>query len=232
MIRILAIDTSTGWGSLALVEQAASDADPLLVAELGLRVADSHAVRLVQRIDLLIDEAGWSCSAMDGFVVIRGPGSFTGIRIGLGTARGLALSTDRPCCGISSLEALAEAHGPAEWDRVPLIGAGRGEIYAARYDAQSSPPVELRGPWLGEASEAVPTAAGPAVVIACAPREALALGLTLHSKAVRLAHAGPHLAGAAGRLALLRGLALSAESSSLAPLYVRPPDAELKSRRR
>ena len=232
MIRILAIDTSTGWGSLALVEQAASAAQPALVAELGLRVADSHAVRLVQRVDMLLAEAGWNCAAMDGFVVTRGPGSFTGIRIGLGTARGLALSTDRPCCGISTLEALAEAHGPAEWERVPLIGAGRGEIYAARYDAVSSPPRELREAWLGPASEATPSQAGPAVAIAAAPREMLALGLAPNPQSVRLARAGPHLAGAAGRLALLRDLARSAESSSVAPLYVRLPDAELKFRRR
>ncbi len=232
MIRVLAIDTSTVWGSLALVEQAASDADPLLVAELGLRVADSHAVRLVQRVDLLLAEAEWNCSAMDGFVVTRGPGSFTGIRIGLGTARGLALSTDRPCCGISSLAALADAHGPAEWERVPLIGAGRGEIYAARYDAESSPPIELRAPWLGQACDAAPPEAGPAVVIATAPREALALGVSPGPQTLRLACAGPHLAGAAGRLALLRGLARSGEPASLVPQYVRPPDAELKSDRR
>jgi tRNA threonylcarbamoyladenosine biosynthesis protein TsaB len=84
-------------------------------------------------VDWALARAGWAKTDLAGFVATRGPGSFTGIRIGLGTIRGLALAAARPCAGVSVLEALAEAHGPGRGDRVALIGAGRGEVYGQRF---------------------------------------------------------------------------------------------------
>jgi tRNA threonylcarbamoyladenosine biosynthesis protein TsaB len=205
---------------------------PLQIAELSLRVSDSHAVHLIRWIDLLLAEAGWSKTDLDGYVATRGPGSFTGIRAGLGTVRGLSLATGRPSVGVSTLEALVEAHGPAEAERVALMAAGRGEVYAARYDAASSPPVELRGPWLGLPSSAAPAEAGRAVLVLAASSDPAILQSSTGHAGTRLARAPANIAGAAGRLALLRGLAAAEAASSLAPLYVRPPDAELKSTRR
>jgi tRNA threonylcarbamoyladenosine biosynthesis protein TsaB len=230
LTRILALDTSSWWGSLALLAQPVGEAAPTLVAELGLRVTDSHAVHLLRRVDFLLAEAGWSRSDPHAYVSTRGPGSFTGIRIGMGTVGGLALATGRPCLGVSTLEALVEAHGPAECERIAVIPAGRGEVYAARYDAASSPPRELRPAWLGRPSEITAAREGSAVLVCSHATDLEALGLRGRPGAVRAGRAPANIAGAAGRLALLRGLASA--DPSFAPLYVRLPDAELKSRKR
>jgi len=221
-MRILAIDTSTWWGGVALVEDDRRHA-PQLVAELGLRVPDTHESRLLDRVDFLLAEAGWIRAEIDGFAATIGPGSFTGIRVGLGTLQGLALAAERPCAGVGTLDALVEAHGPAEHERVALLDAGRGEVYAARFDAASSPPLVLVPPRVGR----LELLAGPAPFVAV-------LGPTRHRELrERLLAAAPGarptaptrgLAAAAGRLAALgwrRGPA-----APLAPLYLRPPDAK------
>ena len=227
MKRVLAIDTSSWWGGAALVEQRVPS-DTALVAEIGVRVSDSHAGRAIGWVEWLLDQAGWSSSDVDAYVAIRGPGSFTGIRVGLGTVRGLALAADRPCLGVHTLEAIAEDHGPAEVDRIPLIPAGRGEVYGARYDAASSPPVEKKPPWLAPMHPALVDEPAPGMLIwsggVVIPEElpALPVGLSIGRRA-------RHVAAAAGRLALLRGLEAD---PNLSPLYLRPPDAELKPRER
>ena len=144
--------------------------------------------------------------------------------MGLGTVRGLALAIDRPCVGIVTLEAMAEAFGPAERSRIPVLSAGRGEIYTARYDADSSPPVEQRAPWLGAPEtllEGLPAAGG--VVFG-----ANAAGLPVFANEALRPGATPRgIAAGAGRLALLREFPPAAEAD-LSPLYLRPPDALLK----
>ena len=143
MIRVLALDTSTAWGSVALVEQEGCENRPRVVAEHGERVDGAHAERLLHWIGQLLSGAGWSKTGFDAYATTRGPGSFTGVRVGLGTIRGLSLAAGRPCFGVTTLEAIVEAHGPADMDRIPLMDAGRGELYTARYDADSFPPVEV-----------------------------------------------------------------------------------------
>jgi tRNA threonylcarbamoyladenosine biosynthesis protein TsaB len=221
--RIVALDASTWWEGIALLE-ATSAGGPQLVAEAGLLVRDSHAVHALALLDALLAEAGWSRSTVDAYAATRGPGSFTGLRVGLGTVRGLGLASSRPCFGIGTLWAMADAFGPADAERVPLLPAGRGEVYGARFDAAASPPVEVAGPWLGRPERALEGGRGKAVVFGpgISPAELRAAGAT---EAPR--HAPTSVAAAAGRLALLRLAAGAVDGEGLSPLYVRPPDAEL-----
>ncbi len=219
MTRALALDTSTWWCGVALLETVAQG--PTVVAALGVRVQDSHAARLLRLVDLLLGEVGWSRTELDLFVATRGPGSFTGVRIGLGTVRGLAVASGRPCVGVGTLEAMAEAFGPAEAERVPLLDAGRGEVYGARFDAAGSPPQALEPPWVGPPERAL-AGEGPRVLFGPA--------VAVHEARLRRAgwrgprrHAPTCVAAGAGRLALALGLAPGA---GMEPLYVRPPDAE------
>lgn len=229
MSRIVAIDTSSWWGGVALVESAASGATTT-VAEVGLRVRESHSKHLLGLLETLLAAAGWSRSSVDVYAACRGPGSFTGIRVGLGTVRGLALGSGRPCLGVISLLALAEAHGPAERSRLPMLDAGRGEVFAALYDAGSSPPQERVSPWVGAPGEALLRGEGGAV----------AFGSGAERYSDRIAITGPwrlgatprSVAAAVGRLALLRLAAGSADGDGLSPLYVRPADAEARGGRR
>jgi tRNA threonylcarbamoyladenosine biosynthesis protein TsaB len=206
---------------VALLRQDSDDAPPEVVAELGADIQASHAGQLLPRVEWLLGLAGWSKSDPDGFVATRGPGSFTGIRVGLGTVQGLALATGKPCVGIDTLDAVVEAHGPADRERIGLIAAGRGELCGARYDARSSPPQRLEEPWLRPVA-ALAEAEGAVLIFApgCG-REAATLG-----------GASPRsIAAAAGRLALLEGLPDEGGAASLSPVYMRPPDAELKPRK-
>jgi len=226
-MRILAIDTSTWWGSLALVEQAGPGG---VTAELGLRVGQTHASALLPGIERLLEVAGWPRSSLDGFVATRGPGSFTGIRVGLGTITGLSLATDRPAAGIDTLDALAEAYGPSIADRLVLIGAGRGELFGARYDRASSPPRVIEGPWVEPPETIVArTLEGERPIAVPAPgTEVLLEQAGFREAGIPIGAPPRSVASAAGRLALAAGVLKNGSAESLSPLYLRPPDAVLK----
>jgi tRNA threonylcarbamoyladenosine biosynthesis protein TsaB len=195
-----------------------------------MQVQRSHADRLLGLADVLIERAGWPRSSVDAYVATRGPGSFTGVRVGLATVRGLALASDRPCLGITTFEALVEAHGPAERERIALVGAGRGELYGAGFDAASSPPEGRGAPWLRPSSDLFDVG-GRGTLLVPAPGLESALPEGLRGR--RGFHVAPEprgIAAAAARVALLRGLTDGAEPDSIAPLYIRPPDAVLKPR--
>jgi len=113
-VLTLAFDTATGAATSALVEDG---------EVLGERV--SRAQTLLEDVDALLLQAGAHPSDLDRLAVGLGPGSFTGVRIGLATARGLALSLDLPGAGVSTLDALA-AGAP---DALPVIDAKRREIF-------------------------------------------------------------------------------------------------------
>lgn len=224
MTRVVALDTSTWWGSVALVEGGDAPGRRVSVAEAGLRVTESHAVHVLALLDVLLREADWSLGRVDAFAATRGPGSFTGIRVGLGTIRGLGIASGRPCIGIGTLEALAEALGPADAERVPLIPAGRGEVYGARYDPGSTPPVEIVPPWLGEPRRVFDGGRGVPVVFGPG---ADAETLREAGRGAILRDAPPSIAAATGRLALLRLGAGALDGEGMSPVYLRPPDAEV-----
>jgi tRNA threonylcarbamoyladenosine biosynthesis protein TsaB len=222
--RVVAIDTSTWWGGVALVEGGGA-ADATVVAEAGLRVADSHSHHLIRLLDRLLAESGWAKRAVDAYAASRGPGSFTGVRVGLGTVRGLGLAADRPCLGIVSLAALAEAFGPCEAERVPLLDAGRNEVYGARYDPAASPPEEREAPWVGPPGRAL-EGATPGVLFGPGVdryRDVLDAG----GAGARLGRTPTSIAGGVGRLALEALSRHGASDRDLSPLYLRPADAEL-----
>jgi tRNA threonylcarbamoyladenosine biosynthesis protein TsaB len=228
LTRVLALDTSTWWGSVALVEvqQEGSETRPRVVAEEGARVDGSHAERLLPWIERLLAGAGWSKTSLDAYAATRGPGSFTGVRVGLGTIRGLSLAAGRPCFGVTTLEAIAEAHGPAGLERIPVMDAGRGELYAARYDADSSPPVEVEAAWLGAAPLVLSRAEASRGLLLRGP--GLQIELPPDTPLTVAASAIERLAGAAGCLVGRRVACGTDFPEPLAPLYLRLPDALLK----
>jgi tRNA threonylcarbamoyladenosine biosynthesis protein TsaB len=222
--RILSMDAATPWGGIALVATE-EGALPEVVAEAGLFSRDSHAPHLLALAEALLAEAGWPRTSLDAFAATRGPGSFTGLRVALGTVSGLALASGRPAYGIGTLEAMAELFGPARGPRVPLLDARRGEVYGAVYDPRGNPPRELAAPWVGPPERALESAG----------RSAVLFGPGAEAYATRLGDAGrtaPRLprgiAGAAGRLAMDRVLRGVAGGEGMSPLYLRPADAEIK----
>jgi tRNA threonylcarbamoyladenosine biosynthesis protein TsaB len=128
-MRILAIDTTTEFGSLALHEGGET------LEEAPLRAPDGFSQVLFGYIDALLRRHDWSLESVDVFAAAAGPGSFTGVRVGLTAAKGLADAMGRGALAVSNLKALAEC-GSGAGCRGVVMDARRGEIYGAVYDAE------------------------------------------------------------------------------------------------
>lgn len=123
----LAIDTSTDSASLALVQ------DGKVLAEATWRCGQNHSVELLPRLAHLLNETEVALQSISCVIVAKGPGSFNGLRVGIGTAKGLAFSLGIPIIGISSLELEAYQHAETGLPICPIFNAGRGEIATAMY---------------------------------------------------------------------------------------------------
>ena len=122
-MKWVCVDTSTFTESIALVE------GDTLWGERNVRRSYGHASGLHTDLSELLDEAGWSLTCLDGLIIGTGPGSFTGLRVGMAAAKGLAYALNKPLYGIPTsralLAALADQRGA-----LALIDARRGEVYA------------------------------------------------------------------------------------------------------
>jgi tRNA threonylcarbamoyladenosine biosynthesis protein TsaB len=126
-MKILAVDTATSGCSVAL-----TDGEHLL-SEINLVSTQTHSRHLTGMIREACRLAGLAVGGMDAYAVVKGPGSFTGLRIGVSTVKGLAEAAGRPIVGISALQALAEQAAASTPLICPLIDARRGEVYFSTY---------------------------------------------------------------------------------------------------
>jgi len=126
-MKYLTIDTTTKVTAVSLAE------DGRLIAESFLHTAKTHSERLIPMLDQLLTAASWTLQELEMIGVVRGPGSFTGIRIGIATAQGLAQVLKLPLLAVLSLDALAWAGLGRVEDIVPILDARKSEWYTARY---------------------------------------------------------------------------------------------------
>ena len=122
-MKILGIDTSTPIGSVALID------GENIVAEHTLNIVQAHSSRLMPAIDNVLKWGNITPDGLDGCAVGIGPGSFTGIRIGVATAKSLCYAVDRPIVGVSTLEAIAYNLRWTDGVVCPILDARRREIY-------------------------------------------------------------------------------------------------------
>jgi len=121
--KLLAVDTATESCGVAVIT------DGRIQAELSLVHGETHTKHIVTAIDEALGLAGAALTEIDAFAVTRGPGSFTGLRIGISTMKGMAFAAGKPIIGVSSLEVLAyQAEGDSRLV-CPMIDARRNEIY-------------------------------------------------------------------------------------------------------
>jgi tRNA threonylcarbamoyladenosine biosynthesis protein TsaB len=219
MQRILSIDTTTEFGGLALAE------DGGVIDELPLYSPDGFAHILFEHLGRLLRKHGWRVQEIDCFAAAAGPGSFTGVRVGLAAVKGLAEANAKPVVAVSNLQAVSW-FGTAP-RRAAVLDARRGEIYGAVYDAELRlvQPERLRRfpDWLAQLPEGdlefVSTDFGPF-------RTALRASRFLQA---RVTEAPRCLAGAIARIAALRLAAgEAADAAAVDANYVRRSDAELK----
>ena len=214
---VLALDTTTRGGSCALLD------DDVVVREQGGDPVRSHAERLPGDLIALLEGTGRSPDDVDVYAVAIGPGSFTGLRVGIATMQGLAFATGKPLIGASALDALAQiARAPrvATW-----VDAWRGEVYAALYEdgrEVESPSVERPQTVLARLDDRPTLFIGDG-----AASYADAIRRVLPSATI----AEPALPLLASMIARLAGDEASAghrpSPHAIRALYVRRPDAEV-----
>ncbi|MEW6219327.1 MAG: tRNA (adenosine(37)-N6)-threonylcarbamoyltransferase complex dimerization subunit type 1 TsaB [Thermodesulfobacteriota bacterium] len=222
---ILALETAGVYGSVAVV-----DADRCLAEETWAS-GRTHSQGLLAAVDRLLRELDLGAADLAAVAVSQGPGSFTGLRIGLATAKGLAMAAGIPVLGVPTLDALAWQTTPTSLLVCPLLDARKGEVFTARYrwqpdsaqlrrvsDYQALPPEALA------ASLAEPVLLlGDGLV---AYRQLLATALGDLATMVPLATVFPRasVVGWLGQRQLAAGETLDPAAG---PLYVRPSEAEV-----
>jgi tRNA threonylcarbamoyl adenosine modification protein YeaZ len=211
-MRCLAIDTSAEACTVAV---SVGEGEPVLVSE---RIGRGHAERLLPMIDAALSRAGFPVGEVERIAVTIGPGSFTGLRVGIAAARGLALATGAELVGLTTL-AVHAAHARSLAGDVPVLAvldAKRGEIYGQAFAADGQPRADARA----DSAEAFAASLVPGEALA---GSGAGLVAAAGAKAARIVHEDAVVAPAA-----LLALALAAPASRVAPkpLYLRSPDAK------
>ncbi|MBW2464255.1 MAG: tRNA (adenosine(37)-N6)-threonylcarbamoyltransferase complex dimerization subunit type 1 TsaB [Deltaproteobacteria bacterium] len=231
---VLALDTSTPTGSVALLE------DEALLSEASAEVKGRHGELLIGTISGVLEAARRTIREVELVAVGIGPGSFTGVRIGVATAKGLAYANGTALVGVVSLQAVARGLGAMSGDAdrgallVPLAHAHRGEVFGAVYRQSPAGPEEILAPF-----HALPVDAARAVTGAAAGAPLLVTGdgyrlfqeqfqgilgdATIADESFDLP-TGAAIGREGRRAFLARG---PDDPALLEPLYVRPSDAKL-----
>jgi tRNA threonylcarbamoyladenosine biosynthesis protein TsaB len=223
---LLCIDSSTPTGSVAIVSGNS------VLVEISINVTQrSHSDYLLRYVQFILDEAGLSMGDIDALAVVVGPGSFTGLRVGLASAQGLAQANNLPIYPVSALQTVAFANGVTDLSVQVLIDARKHEVYSACYKWDSGIPLPQG------AEQVLP----PSKLLAQIDAKSLFVGngALLYREMVDkylpdlgiLSHglnAVPR-ASAAGLLVYAMGTTAKVVNCfELRPVYVRPSDAELQ----
>jgi tRNA threonylcarbamoyladenosine biosynthesis protein TsaB len=219
-MRVLAVETSTLAGGVALLD------GERVVGEYLLDVGVTHSERLVAAVDRLLADARWTAADLEGLAVAIGPGSFTGLRIGISTVKGLGVALSIPIAAVPTLDALAWALPFSALPVCPLIDARRGEVYACLYRWNG---LEMQREWeyLAVPPDDLSQRLGePTVLLGDAATRIRSPYGRLAPPARRLP--SPACVGQLGLERLRRGQTEAA--ADLVPLYLRPSEAELRRR--
>ena len=214
-MRILSVDTSSVHGSVAVFN------DGEIVGEVRLASSIQHSERLFRSLEFLFAHVGFGLADIDLFVAARGPGSFTGLRVGLAAVQGFVTACKKPGAGVSTLRALAWLVRSTDRLLAPAIDARRGAVYAGVYR------------WTGRelVEEQPPVVLKPAEWLSRLPREPVVLcgdGAHRYREEI-MPEAGWTVAP--GPFYLAAAMAEMAEAGlaeALEPLYIRSPDAQVR----
>ncbi len=221
-MRALGVDTATGIASVGLVTN-----ETTVVRQRP--VAGNHARTLLPLVDEVLAAAGMDLRAVDLLAVSIGPGSFTGLRIGLAVVKGLALALGTPVIGVPTLRAYAQALGPRPGTVWPVLDARKGEVYAAGYRWRGDVVDEIAAaavlsPSALEALVRTPSTLVGDGVDAYGDRWSAISGVTC----LRLAESPPSGAVVASLGVVLLAVGGAADLTDLEPRYCRRSEAEMK----
>lgn len=224
-MRLLALDTSTATASIAVLD------DGCVLAEVSRRLPTGHSAQLLGLIGQALSLAGLGLDGVDALAIGRGPGSFTGLRAGFATVRGLEIATGLPLWGVGSLQALARGAAAPGSRALVCIDGRRDELFAQGF---SGDPAE--GDWL-PLVHAAPEEIGARALSAAGDGAVVVHGDLQPGTVARLTSPDPGrfvvrpraLGSPSGRAVALEVLAGRAtrDDGAMEPSYVRPPDAKL-----
>jgi tRNA threonylcarbamoyladenosine biosynthesis protein TsaB len=218
---LVAIDTSGRSGSVALCRGNSHGFETI---ELSTLDGGTYSARLMPTIAELLVRSGVTKSQLDGLVVVDGPGSFTGLRVGLSTVKALCEVLGKPLAAVSMLEALAVTHGHEGEVVTAILDAGRSEVYVGEYQ-MSKQAAQLVRESMPKLAELVAQSPAPGVCVVI-PFPKIAEALTAARWDVALVP--PLQADAIGRIGLRKLLSGDvADPATLDANYVRRSDAEL-----
>ena len=126
-MKILGIDTSTSCGGVGLAD------DQGVIADTLLNLPVTHSERLLAAIGWVLDQSSCTLTDLNAIAISLGPGSFTGLRIGVSVVKGLAFATGLPVVGVSTLDVLAAQISPTSYTICPVLDARKAEVYTALY---------------------------------------------------------------------------------------------------
>lgn len=130
-MKILGMDTSSPSGSVSLLD------GNNLVSESWIEGSPAYSDKLLFEIDAMLNGSGTKLSEIDGFVITTGPGSFTGLRVGISLLKGFILATEKPFASVNTLEAYAETVQPGPYVICPVLDARKKEVYAALFKSEN-----------------------------------------------------------------------------------------------
>ena len=218
---LVAVDTSGKQGSIALCR---GDDTNFQVLQLTSLEGGTYSAQLMLRIAEALKQHNLQKTEVDGFVAVSGPGSFTGLRVGLATVKGLCEVLRRPLAIVSMLEALALTYGRTGQTATVVLDAGRGDVYVGEYEV-SAGHASLVREYIVKV-ETFATEAGPISGDLLTPDTKVAETLRAANSNVKLAPA-IH-ADEIGRIGLRRLLAGdTADPATVDVNYIRRSDAEL-----
>jgi len=228
MFLTMALDSSHFMGSVAVAR-----GDEIL-CEILFDASDTHSATLLPAVDICLKTAHLRIEDIDKFSVVTGPGSFTGLRIGLSTIKAFAAVRKRPVVSASSLEVLAAAFPYVSSTIAPIIDARRGEVYLGLYNTQSGQPSPILEPVSiqpDKIAELLVDKNRGAPVIFCGTgvkkyRNIIEANMPDGSRFSIPCRAIPR-ASLLIAVTMERAPVKYEELSGMEPLYIRPPDAKL-----
>ena len=223
-MNILAIDTSTPTCSVAVTCR-----EKLLVEMTSAR-KQTHSKHIMDMILSVMEAGDLTISEMDGFAVTQGPGSFTGLRIGISTIKGLALASAKPLAGVSGLDVLAYRLPFSPFPVCVMTDARKGEVYCARYRFKDTELIKESGEFALPPEDALSDIDSPCVFIGSG---AILYKTIISDKLGSMAHFVPEYfniisASAVAGMAWKRFEKQDTDNiAAFAPRYIRKSDAEL-----
>lgn len=225
---VLGIESSSTHGGVALVGREG------VIAEYVLNVEATYAERLMPAVDRVLQDARMTIPEVGGLAVSMGPGSFTGLRIGFSTVKGLALATGKPIVGVATLQAMAWGLPYCRYPLCPMLDARKKEVYCALFEYRDGELICVMEERALSPQALVAQINQPTLFIGDGWR---VYGAFLRKALGGLAIPPPGSRGASpaavadlGRQKLLKGERDPVDT--LVPRYIRPSEAELKRRER